>query len=123
MRLARKENLHRSLGVAEQLRQARPVPQQQVRALVGSEPAAESDRQRVHIDLMRRLGALLRKLEQPSLEVAMDRPQLRRGYLVHGVPSAICRIEIPPVGRSEEHTSELQSPYDLVCRLLLEKKK
>src|SRR5207248_2495865 len=27
------------------------------------------------------------------------------------------------LGRSEEHTSELQSPYDLVCRLLLEKKK
>src|SRR5207248_9266222 len=26
------------------------------------------------------------------------------------------------VVRSEEHTSELQSPYDLVCRLLLEKK-
>src|SRR6266705_3821937 len=25
--------------------------------------------------------------------------------------------------RSEEHTSELQSPYELVCRLLLEKKK
>src|SRR5207248_8377871 len=25
------------------------------------------------------------------------------------------------VTRSEEHTSELQSPYDLVCRLLLEK--
>src|SRR5207248_10082108 len=25
--------------------------------------------------------------------------------------------------RSEEHTSELHSPYDLVCRLLLEKKK
>src|SRR6266576_4970084 len=28
-----------------------------------------------------------------------------------------------PVGRSEEHTSELQSRRDLVCRLLLEKKK
>src|SRR6202167_706800 len=28
---------------------------------------------------------------------------------------------LPP--RSEEHTSELQSPGDLVCRLLLEKKK
>src|SRR5438094_2148925 len=26
------------------------------------------------------------------------------------------------LARSEEHTSELQSPYDLVCRLLLEKK-
>src|SRR5438094_1996645 len=30
------------------------------------------------------------------------------------------QLELP---RSEEHTSELQSPYDLVCRLLLEKKK
>src|SRR2546426_8133107 len=28
-----------------------------------------------------------------------------------------------PRGRSEEHTSELQSPCNLVCRLLLEKKK
>src|SRR5438552_16124218 len=28
-----------------------------------------------------------------------------------------------PVDRSEEHTSELQSPDHLVCRLLLEKKK
>src|SRR5699024_1585260 len=35
-------------------------------------------------------------------------------------------IEIDTVvneGRSEEHTSELQSRFDLVCRLLLEKKK
>src|SRR5688500_10540174 len=29
----------------------------------------------------------------------------------------------PPDARSEEHTSELQSPCNLVCRLLLEKKK
>src|SRR5215216_7019631 len=29
----------------------------------------------------------------------------------------------PARGRSEEHTSELQSPDHLVCRLLLEKKK
>src|SRR5256885_8603359 len=28
-----------------------------------------------------------------------------------------------PYARSEEHTSELQSPCNLVCRLLLEKKK
>src|SRR5207248_2415596 len=33
------------------------------------------------------------------------------------------RITIDGQDRSEEHTSELQSPYDLVCRLLLEKKK
>src|SRR5256885_6190202 len=30
---------------------------------------------------------------------------------------------LDPPGRSEEHTSELQSPCNLVCRLLLEKKK
>src|SRR5437867_6387845 len=29
----------------------------------------------------------------------------------------------PDASRSEEHTSELQSPYELGCRLLLEKKK
>src|SRR5207249_6673575 len=33
------------------------------------------------------------------------------------------RVDIPePPKRSEEHTSELQSRFDLVCRLLLEKK-
>src|SRR5207249_8445138 len=36
-------------------------------------------------------------------------------------------LQYPPDGndslRSEEHTSELQSRFDLVCRLLLEKKK
>src|SRR5256885_4656922 len=31
--------------------------------------------------------------------------------------------EVVNLGRSEEHTSELQSPCNLVCRLLLEKKK
>src|SRR5256885_6140267 len=30
---------------------------------------------------------------------------------------------VGPLARSEEHTSELQSPCNLVCRLLLEKKK
>src|SRR5256885_4501174 len=33
------------------------------------------------------------------------------------------RAAIAARGRSEEHTSELQSPCNLVCRLLLEKKK
>src|SRR5699024_12637122 len=32
------------------------------------------------------------------------------------------QLRRPPI-RSEEHTSELQSRFDLVCRLLLEKKK
>src|SRR6266540_4454934 len=33
------------------------------------------------------------------------------------------RFGVPLPPRSEEHTSELQSHHDLVCRLLLEKKK
>src|SRR5256885_17139800 len=43
-----------------------------------------------------------------------------------GSCSAACRSatpgDIPRSSRSEEHTSELQSPCNLVCRLLLEKK-
>src|SRR5438094_6641616 len=46
----------------------------------------------------------------PTRHAAAPRPGLDRFEQRHG-------------GRSEEHTSELQSPYDLVCRLLLEKKK
>src|SRR5256885_12482547 len=44
-------------------------------------------------------------------------------------PACRRRLEAPGsetsrrTGRSEEHTSELQSPCNLVCRLLLEKKK
>src|SRR5690348_17607004 len=40
-------------------------------------------------------------------------------------PAAADRVRArrPPTNRSEEHTSELQSPVHLVCRLLLEKKK
>src|SRR2546426_3554559 len=38
-----------------------------------------------------------------------------------GVSRTTSRLGVP--SRSEEHTSELQSPCNLVCRLLLEKKK
>src|SRR2546426_8246011 len=36
---------------------------------------------------------------------------------------ALAVVVFPERARSEEHTSELQSPCNLVCRLLLEKKK
>src|SRR5438552_13818464 len=44
-------------------------------------------------------------------------PRLRRGHA-----GARSIGSTAPPGRSEEHTSELQSPDHLVCRLLLEKK-
>src|SRR2546426_3519531 len=40
-----------------------------------------------------------------------------------GGPAKMYRPRRAPPVRSEEHTSELQSPCNLVCRLLLEKKK
>src|SRR5690348_18223461 len=49
----------------------------------------------------------------------------RRAFLAHQPGQRPC-VEpgnADPPARSEEHTSELQSPVHLVCRLLLEKKK
>src|SRR5256885_11619011 len=41
-----------------------------------------------------------------------------------GVAAIVAKkLRIVTANRSEEHTSELQSPCNLVCRLLLEKKK
>src|SRR5207244_4975903 len=47
--------------------------------------------------------------------------RMSSGSATHAEPSwlLMCRS----ISRSEEHTSELQSPDHLVCRLLLEKKK
>src|SRR2546430_12573054 len=42
---------------------------------------------------------------------------------MRGVDSLAAALALPFVTRSEEHTSELQSQSNLVCRLLLEKKK
>src|SRR5579862_1770523 len=53
-------------------------------------------------------------VQQPPGRVsAWNRPSPGHGFL-HSFPS---------LRRSEEHTSELQSQFHLVCRLLLEKKK
>src|SRR5437868_13312466 len=45
----------------------------------------------------------------------------RSGFRSSNFRSLMRRLK--PSNRSEEHTSELQSRFDLVCRLLLEKKK
>src|SRR3989454_8532923 len=58
-----------------------------------------------------------------------DRIEVSANDLVHipaGVPYGMHTLggaDWVYVVRSEEHTSELQSPCNLVCRLLLEKKK
>src|SRR5438874_3730194 len=56
--------------------------------------------------------------------VQRDVEVLRRHQLAHDpVDGAKQVLETAGGSRSEEHTSELQSRRDLVCRLLLEKKK
>src|SRR3712207_8845138 len=47
----------------------------------------------------------------------------RRQHVRSGEIMEIMHLKILLIGRSEEHTSELQSRQYLVCRLLLEKKK
>src|SRR5207302_1130403 len=49
--------------------------------------------------------------------------KFRRPFGLMEIAAAARRNDIRAVSRSEEHTSELQSRENLVCRLLLEKKK
>src|SRR5262245_66489917 len=65
-------------------------------------PARYAERIEHHVD------------RRPVLEI--------RHVLVRNDPRHHTLVAMPP-GRSEEHTSELQSLRQLVCRLLLEKKK
>src|SRR5689334_24954158 len=51
-----------------------------------------------------------------QLDVALRTQNWRNG-------TSLSVTDIPITPRSEEHTSELQSQFHLVCRLLLEKKK
>src|SRR5438034_8014989 len=65
-----------------------------------------------------KLAPDLRPVEDGDLEVALaERLILRHGQRAHTEPECLAKRL-----RSEEHTSELQSHSDLVCRLLLEKK-
>src|SRR5256885_9043333 len=43
----------------------------------------------------------------------------RRRTTAHSTDMPVLQDAVPADGRSEEHTSELQSPCNLVCRLLL----
>src|SRR5699024_12615849 len=79
---------------------------------------------------------LFRSRDPPGRQAARTSPH-EPAHLVHGAARAStlavlrssrssaqgARWRVAIRARSEEHTSELQSRFDLVCRLLLEKKK
>src|SRR5256885_3018439 len=64
----------------------------------------------------------------PARQLPRHRPLLKQPPCVPHVPVVLVQLERNQLviacrrERSEEHTSELQSPCNLVCRLLLEKK-
>src|SRR5207244_7514565 len=75
----------------------------------------ERRRRGVHRDHLARSAA--RRVKRPFALIAEQvEHALAAGAALH-----VAAVE--PLVRSEEHTSELQSPDHLVCRLLLEKKK
>src|SRR5256885_8306347 len=78
------------------------------RALLLDEPFSALD-PALRVELGRELSSVLAEQPIPTLLVTHDREDAQR--------------LAERVVRSEEHTSELQSPCNLVCRLLLEKKK
>src|SRR5690349_21942350 len=85
---------------------------------------------RTPFELSRReLEAIDRGSRDYDLQVAIDAARqaasAEDAAVFHGYDAAgIAGIsDSTPHARSEEHTSELQSRRDLVCRLLLEKKK
>src|SRR3989454_2745391 len=107
---------------------------------------SDSKNDRADAETLARVGrldpALLKPIRHRGAEAQLDLALIRardalvqaRTQLVNHVRGAVkavggrlpaCSTASFPMkgGRSEEHTSELQSPCNLVCRLLLEKKK
>src|SRR5690349_23879566 len=67
---------------------------------------------------------LFRSLRRALRRGGRPRPHRRSPRALDALAAEAARVHVAALAhRSEEHTSELQSRRDLVCRLLLEKKK
>src|SRR5438034_7781694 len=83
-----------------------------------------------HAPMAPRTAHVRRETRESRIEVALNLDGSGRGdiatgigFLDHMLDSLARHARFDLTVRSEEHTSELQSHSDLVCRLLLEKKK
>src|ERR1039457_7405441 len=95
-----------------------------------ADPRTLLPRQDGHVPLRRRLLRRIHAGGSPGQRRPVDaagRPQRGPRWRIHleslGARGWPVRVRLDGPHRSEEHTSELQSPCNLVCRLLLEKKK
>src|SRR5437763_12286718 len=74
---------------------------------------------------------LFRSIDPDLLMLYQDLRRQKKGVGAAALIDGVCQgchqqlsaVELDRLRRSEEHTSELQSPMYIVCRLLLEKKK
>src|SRR5437868_8450641 len=102
------------------------------RTVAGALASEIAQAQRRGLRAVRIAADLTSALHDPD---GLERALVFERHLVRTVPpstyiTAVCQIdrrrcrpaELAALCRSEEHTSELQSRFDLVCRLLLEKK-
>src|SRR5690348_17640130 len=75
------------------------------------------------LELVNVVNAQVRRAQPDGGEHGIVLAEITVGGNVQAAATRAEAAESVLRGRSEEHTSELQSPVHLVCRLLLEKKK
>src|SRR5437773_7067879 len=85
------------------------------RSVIGVNPAG--DGMSAFVQLWTMLDELIRRFEIPTQSCVLTHVTNQIAAIEQGAP-----VDLVFQSRSEEHTSELQSHHDLVCRLLLEKK-
>src|SRR5207249_12304759 len=96
-----------------------PTPAPYTLSLHDALPISRARRRRARDRAVRPRGSRVRPRDRGRIEASRAPPPRP----VQRLQRARCCYPCPRPGRSEEHTSELQSRFDLVCRLLLEKKK
>src|SRR5256885_11678954 len=86
--------------------------------------AASAQHADSRVDLLRRepIGNALQKVSDDEPARLAVRPRSTRAAREIAPQRTVTSRPPRSAARSEEHTSELQSPCNLVCRLLLEKK-
>src|SRR5690606_9302960 len=113
-------------GFADRARPVVAVRREIGRQLVEIDPVADARRPCGSANRLARRHALQYRVDRREQEERLARALLSEpgeARKRRHPPRADIRVRRHTVVRSEEHTSELQSRENLVCRLLLEKKK
>src|SRR2546426_4981850 len=90
-------------------------------AFACSQAARSSGNRHSRLPARAQVCSAFRKSPLKLLSISMQKPPPAASTPT--IPSGQTEGAVVGMERSEEHTSELQSPCNLVCRLLLEKKK